>query len=181
MGARITQGQLQMQEVSEVVEIPLRGTTRVALVDKKDIDKLAGYTWRLTDHGYAAATVTVYMHHVIAGKPVKGLVVDHRNRNKLDNTCKNLHHCAHRVNSFNRGRKNRTGYVGVYPAHRDSRRRPWRASIQVNRKIVVIGHYATKKLAARAYDDALFKIAGVRVNNPKITQRDLDAEAKIVG
>lgn len=55
----------------------------------------------------------VYLHHDVIGKPPKGKVTDHRDRNPLNNQKDNLWHCTYRQNGLNRCDNKK--HPGVYP------------------------------------------------------------------
>lgn len=87
------------------------------LVDDDDYDFLNRHNWNVNMDGYVTASlgnVTVKMHRLVMFCP-KGLVVDHVNRNKLDNRKENLRHVTVRQNSMNVGKTkhNISGYIGV--------------------------------------------------------------------
>ncbi len=62
-----------------------------AIIDDEDYFKVSNHSWALKD-GYAVTTYggSYKMHHLVFGKPPKGLVTDHKNGNKLDNRKENL-------------------------------------------------------------------------------------------
>ena len=84
-----------------------------AIVDDADYDYIASFRWYFSS-GYAHTRIyfreengmrnrdSVAMHLLINGYPIKGLVTDHINRNKLDNRRCNLRVVSHSVNSLNR-------------------------------------------------------------------------------
>lgn len=62
-------------------------------IDENDVSLVSKYRWYLKD-GYAVTSIKgkrVRMHHLIFGKPPKGKVTDHINRDRLDNRRVNLH------------------------------------------------------------------------------------------
>lgn len=65
----------------------------IAIVDNVDFRRLSRYSWHLSTRGYACRTgpndETILMHRVIARAP-KGIEVNHKNENKLDNRRSNL-------------------------------------------------------------------------------------------
>lgn len=103
--------------------------------------------------------VSVGLHRFIIGDECKGLVVDHRNRNTLDNRRENLRVCTSGENTKNQGKrkKNTSGYKGVFIHGKRSR---WMARIESNNKGYYLGSYETKEAAARAYDRGAIKLHG---------------------
>ena len=82
------------------------------------------------------------------------LEIDHRNRNRLDNSIANLRDVTMAVNCQNRGRKktNTSGFKGVYEHYnRHNEQIGWRAQIGVNKTRYHLGIYSTPELAAGAY------------------------------
>jgi hypothetical protein len=63
------------------------GTT---ILDYDTWNSISSYRWYLGKNGYVAHTKLGYLHHQVTGKPPSGMVVDHINRNKLDNRAANL-------------------------------------------------------------------------------------------
>lgn len=145
-------------------------------VDADWIDLVKNYMWGLCC-GYAVSNysqMTRFLLGVDKNKTqinkfyvtrlhrfVKGLtndsnlVVDHINRNRLDNRSSNLRICDKRQNSFNRRCNSATGVKGVYFITKESV--PWakyKAGITLNGKSVHLGYFVTIEEAARAYDSA---------------------------
>lgn len=132
------------------------------IVDDDVFAEINKYSWYYNSNGYAARRETlsrgvsknVKMHHKIIGKPSKGFVVDHINRNKLDNRRSNLRFCSKSVNALNskNNRKNNTsGFIGV---SYDRSRRKWSASITINYKKIHLGRFHYKKDAVKARREA---------------------------
>lgn len=131
------------------------------------------YCLSLTSHGYARANIYkgkvdgkykyeyAYLHHLVVGKPPKGLVVDHINRNKLDNRRANLRFCLQSNNA--RNKESTSGYKGVhYQKHNKKNKtgKVWVAQITANYKCNHLGSYKTPEAAARAYDNAAKRLHG---------------------
>ena len=85
--------------------------------------------------------------------------IDHKNRKPGDNRFCNLRLATESQNMANArlSKKNKSGYKGV---SWDLRCQKWRAQIQVNRKIIYIGLFATKEAAYAAYCVAAEKYYG---------------------
>lgn len=127
------------------VNIGLRTTTRkskivgnIALIplgiDAKDgymiVDKkysyLDKYKCSLSKRGYPVAFIDgkiTNLHKIIVGTPPEGLVIDHINRDKLDNRIINLRFVSQKINMSNTGMfsTNTSGYKGVTWDKRSSR------------------------------------------------------------
>jgi hypothetical protein len=88
-----------------------------------------------------------------------GQLVDHWNRDGLDNRRCNLRIANYSQNAANSGPsvRNTSGYKGVTFSRRADK---WQAGIQVNGKFQFLGHWATREDAARAYDAAATKFFG---------------------
>jgi len=123
-----------------------------ALVDSSDFEWLKSKRWTIS-HGYARTymnNTTVSMHRMILDPP-ENLLVDHINRDKLDNRRSNLRTCTPLENTRNRMRRSKLGYKGVSGGGKHNPRK-YRASIRVNRKQIHLGYFDTTLEAAKAYD-----------------------------
>lgn len=105
--------------IGNVAYIYVSGTDERMICDKEDIELLNNYCWELVENGYARSNnqckKRVRAHRLITGAK-DGEIVDHINRNRLDNRKKNLRIVTQSVNNLNRqlSDKNKTGYSGVY-------------------------------------------------------------------
>lgn len=109
------------------IKVPLtgkRGIGKFAIIDADDADKIVGYSWHVTDKGYARRSTVVSgrtknyrMHHAILPPP-PGKVIDHINHDRLDNRKGNLRAVSAIQNNHNRKRGLRYYYfdkhVGKY-------------------------------------------------------------------
>lgn len=130
-----------------------------AIIDDTDFCLVSAYKFhalKIANTWYAATNidgVRVYLHHLIVGTPRPGFVVDHRNRNGLDNRRKNLRHVTHAVNVRNQPARSdsKVGFKGVsYNPYNDK----YRAYIHVGGVRKNLGSYPTAIQAAKAYDVA---------------------------
>ena len=90
--------------------------------------------------------------------PVANLVIDHINRNGLDNRKANLRLATVAQNAWNsRKRKSRSRFKGVCFI---KQKRKFRACIWANRKRIHLGYFQNETDAAKAYDHAAKKLHG---------------------
>lgn len=157
-------GELVTQSMATAhIEIPLSNWHEPALVDIDDFDVVSGYTWRQRKKPadwvrYAHATKRkklVVMHTLLTGWSL----VDHINRNGLDNRRSNLRPATTAENARNSKlyENNTSGYRGVSWHKRD---RCWRTQIKVSGKLLELGRFQSPEEAARAYDEASLRYHG---------------------
>ncbi len=148
-----------------------RGRGKVAVVDDDDYEKLSGYRWHLQSQGYAARGVAkpdghgelVLMHRVITGAG-PGEKVDHRDRDRLNNTRGNLRLATHAQNLHNTGpyshrdgRPTASRYKGVWFNKRTQR---WMAEMRFEGRKLSLGGHPDEQSAAEAYDRAARELHG---------------------
>ena len=139
---------------------------KMTIIDTEDIPLVWPYRWyaRLNRRvWYAYSSVwhrgpKFLMHRVLLDPP-KGLAVDHRDHNGLNNRRHNIRPCTTAQNNQNRPPGDRKGYKGVWP---DKRYTPWtwRAEINIDRKKVCLGTFKTRIEAMKAYNEAAKKYHG---------------------
>jgi hypothetical protein len=148
-------------------------------VDDVDHELLAKYVWhikwrspnhpyvfrfekRSVKHGFASQYRCVRMHRQIMGFPT--LSVDHKNGDTLDNRRSNLREATQSQQGQNARHHNGKKYKGVTfigKIHgKYESRRPWRARIRVQGKLIALGHHPTAEHAARIYNKAAKKHFG---------------------
>jgi hypothetical protein len=134
----------------KVAKIPLGINAKhgYSLVDS-DQAYLDKYNWTKGTRGYPTTHIdgkNVYLHHLIVGKPQPRFVVDHINRDALDNRRENLRFVSQRVNATNKQKQsnNTSGHVGVCY---EKRRKKWFAQIVHNKSNKFLGYYATQEEA----------------------------------
>lgn len=145
------------------------GGGHLAIIDDDDVKKVLAVNrrWHYSG-GYARAYVdygvTASMHRVVMDAAAE-LVVDHINRNRLDNRRCNLRVCTERENLCNRpARLARSGFRGVSKTKTGR----WIAYIVHDFKNIHLGQFETAIEAASAYDAAALKFRGefARLNFP---------------
>lgn len=135
----------------DVKQIPLGGES-YAYVDAADFDRLNQRNWHL-HNGYAARREkgkTVYLHREIM-QPPPGMVVDHKNHNRLDDTRVNLEICTQQENLRNSAKRSGTAsrFRGLYFEKRIGK---WCARIKFQGQYRYLGSFAQEIDAARAHD-----------------------------
>lgn len=154
---------------SSHIEIPLtRG--QVALIDHEDV-QLTAWNW-MAEPGnskrecfYAVRSNTegdkpklLRMHNLILPKR-PGFVVDHINRNGLDNRRSNLRYATHGQNVAN-GVHHQRHYGSLKGAFKLPNDKRWTASITVNKKTYHLGRFDTEEQAHDAYMEAARRFHG---------------------
>ncbi|AYV83595.1 MAG: HNH endonuclease [Hyperionvirus sp.] len=80
-----------------------------ALVSKRSVDVILSFKWYVGKDGYPTGyggrQRGIKMHKLVM-QGVRGKVIDHINRNKLDNRLENLRICTYKENSYNTSRRN---------------------------------------------------------------------------
>ncbi len=157
-------------------EIPLT-QGRVAIVDDVDFEYLSQWKWCYTAPGYVVrrrrnaelpGSRRIYLHRVVA-RPLEDEVVDHINRNKLDNRRANLRCLRDQsLNLLNQGisKKNKTGVKGVVRlADKKRSSAKFAAYLSVKNKTHFLGHFDTLEEAERARINASMEYHGVHYKN----------------
>ena len=121
----------------------------------------------------------ISMHREIMN-PRKGLLVDHRNRDSLDNRRDNLRIATHSQNQFNKAKtseKTSSRFIGVYLEKRSGL---WVTKISHHGKSIWLGRFKSELAAARAYDTAARKYHKefARLNFPDIKAENAEAAGK---
>lgn len=135
-----------------------------AIVDAEDFEWLSTWNWNAHWDLHAKCFYarrkqsgkTILMHREIMHlKP--GQLVDHHNRNSLDNRKQNLRQATVSQNTANTKNftTNSSGYRGV---SRNGKR--WRAVVVHHGRYIVMSGFRSKRKAARAYDEVAKKIFG---------------------
>jgi hypothetical protein len=145
-------------------QIPL-GQGAFALVDDADYDPLRRFEWWLSKNGYAVGFVPVdgkfrltYMHRLILNAGT-GQLVDHINRNPLDNQRANLRLATSRQNGQNK-RTSRLSHTHLKGVGWHKRRCRYHARIQFQGIRYHLGFFDDAREAALAYDAAARMLFG---------------------
>lgn len=89
----------------DITKMWASGRSEIITVDTDMLDILSRYTWCINGSGRVHARIyskSVKLHHVITGTPINGLVIDHIDRNPLNNCRNNLRIVTQSENQQNR-------------------------------------------------------------------------------
>lgn len=118
------------------------GLGKVAIVDDDVYEWATQWKWSITvgrngrnsnvsrSARFQGKVYHIRLYHCVIGNPINdGIVVDHIDRNILNNQRENLRYCTFRENAWNAsiGKNNSSGVKGV---HWDPRKKTWVASIR---------------------------------------------------
>ena len=145
------------------------GNGGTVLVDDADFERVNQYNWTRDHNGYAVRMVQIQgrpnpkrkkilLHRFVLELTNESLI-DHVNRNKLDNRRENLRIVTDAQNRANSGPcANTTSiYKGVSFVSKD---KVWRVEIIVDGKRTSLGRFQLESEAALAYDQAAIKAWG---------------------
>lgn len=150
--------------------IPIKGG-KFAIVNADKWHELIKYKWQNTSDGYAQAVVNtkrLRMHQLVF-QLYHGYIpklIDHINRNRLDNTIENLRETTFSANSQNRTKSKNTSsnYYGVSFYKRVNK---WDCRIMIDSKHIFLGYFENEIDAAKAYNTKAIELYG---DNAKINE-----------
>lgn len=132
------------------MELSISRGKYTALIDSDDIELVNQYRWHITSKGYVENHIVGMLHRLIM-KASKDKVVDHINRNPLDNRKSNLRLCYKAENCRNRKKQlNTSGYKGVN--WNNHRKGAWIAHICFKYRDYNLGRFKDVFHAAMARD-----------------------------
>lgn len=153
----------------EIKIISKKHGEKIVLIDKKDFDKFKKYTWVVSfrcNKFYCIAAVrinnkrtTIRLHRYLMNCP-RGMEIDHKNGDSLDNRRKNLRICTRAENSMNMAKsshKMSSKYKGV---HFYKRYKNYQVSIKFKQKKIHLGYFDNEIEAAKAYNKKAKELFG---------------------
>lgn len=157
MIVKIKSSRLRKDRITEPFEIQ---------IDECDIELVNSHKWHIVK-GYVSTNIRVdgkkkrhgSLHRMILGDKCKGKVVDHINRDRLDNRRCNLRVCSVKHNAWNSNphKDSKLKLKGVtYMKHRGT----YQASIMISGKKNHLGTYKTAEEAAEVYKRKSIELHG---------------------
>lgn len=124
------------------------------LIDAQDFFRVSQYSWSLMGRNYIKARINgkdIYLHRFLMKQNNPQIIVDHINRDRLDNRRSNLRLANRNENSFNRRKSSNKSsrYKGV---SFDKAKGLWQAYIKMKGVKYLLGYFKNEKEAARTYD-----------------------------
>lgn len=147
---------------------PLTGViTKLKLVSVKDRVPVGAVIGGSPDNGYYRTKIfgnRVFIHQLAYALHTgvwANTLIDHKDRNPLNNRFENLRPASHQENQRNKlmTTPTKTGYRGVI-LKKDGRTRPYAASIRDGVRRVFLGHFSTAAEASAAYEAAAQDLHG---------------------
>jgi len=131
------------------------------IIDNDDYDLVKDYIWMTTSkggyiRGYKRGMCYkyVFLHRLIMNVlDSKDIVIDHINRNPLDNRKSNLRKCTKSQNKKNRTSSGKSKYLGVSVIN-TKQGIFYTAQISIDKKQTYLGRFKNEKEAALCYDNA---------------------------
>lgn len=135
-------------EIFYYLHIIKLGEEFISKIDKEDYYEVRKYAWKISTSGYVTRSTEPRNLHRLIFPVHKNQIIDHINRNRLDNTKKNLRIITKSQNGINSDRKkiSSTGFRGVYW---DKRSKKYISSISVQHKPMHQEYFTDLKQAVR--------------------------------
>lgn len=134
---------------------------QVALVDDEDYEFLSKLSFKLDSKGYprlCGKESIVCLHNLLFPKKER-FVIDHIDRNPLNNQKHNLRYVSRAGNLKNSNKYSDYRYTGVALYHHNGKTQ-WTAQIMLNKIRHYLGRFSTPERAALAYNEAATKHFG---------------------
>jgi hypothetical protein len=148
-----------------------KGSVQV-FVDDCDFNLLNRHNWFIDSVGYARTSLggkPAFMHDLVFGTKENGKVIDHIDRNKLNNQQANLRNVSVWHNAINRGkmkpaeRKFDSPYVGVFHKHKKTKSGNsvrYEAGMSIKGRYFYAGRFETEIEAAYQRDAFAYMVHG---------------------
>jgi hypothetical protein len=140
------------------------------IIDDEDYPKVKLFTWYISKIGYVVSDIgprgkrrQIRLHRLLLNVLDAKTLVDHINRNELDNRKSNLRIANKQQNGANAelSKHNTSGFKGVsYKADKGK----WKSYIAVNGRQIHAGYFNTAAEAARQYNKLAIQYFGTFAN-----------------
>ena len=139
------------------------------LISKNSFGLVSDFKWYLGKSGYPFTYQSLdgkmkfgrglKIHKMLRPDSPSGMVVDHINRDKLDNRYENLRICTPAENSYNKTKlkTSKNKYKGIKKINKNT----WAATITKDNKKVEIDGFLDEKSAAQTYDMMAEELFGI--------------------
>ena len=132
----------------------------IVLVDDEDCELVSQFNWNVKDNGYVRATKKphILIHRLILNAK-KGELIDHIDRNPLNNQKSNIRLCNGSQNNMNTVKKQgcASKYKGVIWNKKSNK---WEAKVKKDRKWYYIGLFNNEDEAGLAYNKKAKELHG---------------------
>lgn len=134
-----------------------------AKINKEDKSKVEEYKWHATFENYVLSN-RIFLHRLILNMFDMNILIDHKDRNPLNNMKENLRVCTASQNRQNIKipSNNQSGVIGVFW---DSTQNRWLAKLSINGNQKYLGHYTIFEDAVKARKKAELEYFGEFINN----------------
>jgi AP2-like factor (euAP2 lineage) len=153
--------------MNDIFIVPLKDSSRVAIIDPSDAPRVMQFDWSIHSMGYATTwfdNTNILMHRFIMCVNNSSIIVDHKNRLKKDNRRSNLRIVSDSLSIHNRAKWQRHPYSNYVGVSWDKSRFKWSAKITNHYKTINLGRFNSEHEAAIAYNKAAFEIYGHNAN-----------------
>jgi hypothetical protein len=139
--------------LANYIKIQLLGgkSDETFLISLESLPKVIQHNWYYSKSGYPKSYTARYhtLHRFLLGRQEKGMVIDHINRNKMDNRLENLRVITQKENSYNRTKNANSlnKYKGIVLNGSS-----YDAVITKDKKKYILKGFETAEDAASAYD-----------------------------
>ena len=136
------------------------------IFDKEDLDIVSQHYWSINNVRHVCSKINgktvslpTYIYSCYGIELKDGLIIDHKDRNALNNSKTNFRACTPSQNGMNKSiqRNNTSGKTGV---HYDKRINRYYAYIKINREHISLGYYKTFDEAVKVRKEAEHKYFG---------------------
>jgi hypothetical protein len=145
MTVKITPNEVRFTEEYAFMDILHKGEIYEVRFDIEDVDRVQELRWHIND-GYVCSRSIKgekhYLHRWIM-EPADDKVIDHDDRDKLNNRRSNLIECTMVENNRNKPTRNR--HSAYYIKEKDQ----WRAEVSHRNKNLHLGYFDTKEEAVK--------------------------------